>query len=41
MPLLHLDRGPLHYEVIDLTPPWVADPETILFCHGVATDAHM
>jgi len=39
MPLLHLDDGPLYYEVIDLTPPWVTAPETILFCHGVATNA--
>ena len=32
---------PLDYEVIDITPPWVADPETVLFCHGVATDRHI
>lgn len=27
--------GTLHREVIDITPPWVRAPETILFHHGV------
>lgn len=38
MPVLDCNGGPLDYDVIDITPPWVSDPETILFCHGVATD---
>ena len=28
--------GNLYYEVIDLTPPWIKEPETIIFHHGVA-----
>ena len=38
MPTLDRAGGPLDYDVIDITPPWVEDPETIVFCHGVATD---
>ena len=30
-------QGRLYYEVIDLTPPWVRAPETILFHHGIGT----
>jgi 3-oxoadipate enol-lactonase len=38
MPTLDCNGGPLDYDVIDITPPWITDPETVLFCHGVATD---
>jgi pimeloyl-ACP methyl ester carboxylesterase len=31
----------LYYEVIDLTAPWVEDPETIVFCHGVAINCEI
>jgi pimeloyl-ACP methyl ester carboxylesterase len=34
--ILELQNGQLHYEVTELTPPWVQEPETIMFCHGVA-----
>lgn len=38
-----IDRqgGPLDYEIIDITPPWIETPDTVLFCHGVATDRHI
>jgi pimeloyl-ACP methyl ester carboxylesterase len=38
--MAELDTGPhrLHYEIIDLTPPWVEAPETILFHHGVGAN---
>jgi len=39
MPRLEHAGGTLHYEVTDLAPPWVGTPETILFHHGVGTDA--
>lgn len=39
MPKLTTPHGQLRYEVIDLTPPWIEAPETILFCHGVGTNA--
>lgn len=31
-------RGPLHVEVQEPLLPWIVTPETIVFCHGVATD---
>lgn len=34
--VLETSAGPLYYQVDELTPPWVHDPPTILFCHGVA-----
>ena len=39
MPYLEHADGALYYEVLDCTPPWVEHPPTILFCHGVATNA--
>lgn len=39
MAKLSTPHGALRYEVIDITPPWVEAPETILFCHGVGTNA--
>jgi pimeloyl-ACP methyl ester carboxylesterase len=29
----------LHYDVIEITPPWVREPETILFHHGVGSNS--
>ena len=34
--VLETPAGPLYYQVDELTPPWVRNPPTILFCHGVA-----
>ena len=34
--VLETPAGPLYYQVDERTPPWVRDPPTILFCHGVA-----
>lgn len=31
--------GSLHFEVVDLTPPWGGDPPVLVFHHGVGTDA--
>lgn len=33
--------GLLHYEVIDLTPPWHEPVETLVLCHGVGTDSNV
>jgi len=41
MPTFLSNGGPLNYDVVDITPPWVKEPETILFCHGVATDRNI
>ena len=37
MPSTERAGATLHFTVDDLTPPWVAAPETILFHHGVGT----
>ncbi len=39
MPTIDRSGAHLHYEVTDLTPPWESAPQTLLFCHGVATNA--
>ena len=42
MPFLETSAGALHYTVIDAAAPWEASArETIVFCHGVATNADM
>ena len=38
MPTLETRDGPLWYDSVDLTPPWIPDPETVLFLHGVGID---
>ncbi|MBM3490330.1 MAG: alpha/beta fold hydrolase [Alphaproteobacteria bacterium] len=38
MAILETSAGPLYYQVLDVTAPWVAAPETILFHHGVGTN---
>ena len=35
---LKTNRYNLHYEVIDLTPPWIEAPDTIFFHHGVGAN---
>lgn len=35
MATLQTSDGEFHYDVTDLTPPWVTDAETIVFHHGV------
>ncbi len=40
MPFLETPAGALHYTVTDIAAPWEASArETIVFCHGVATNA--
>jgi pimeloyl-ACP methyl ester carboxylesterase len=41
MPRLDTPNGPLHYAVDDPLAPWVREPETIVFHHGVAADLHL
>jgi pimeloyl-ACP methyl ester carboxylesterase len=38
MPHAKSTDGELHYEIADLTPPWIEEPETILFHHGIGID---
>ena len=38
MPVLERDDGArLHYQIADLTPPWVTAPDTVLFLHGIGS----
>lgn len=36
MALIETPTGNLYYEICDLTPPWIEQPQTIVFHHGVA-----
>jgi pimeloyl-ACP methyl ester carboxylesterase len=35
MPMLHVPDCELHYQVVDITPPWSRGAQTILFHHGL------
>lgn len=35
------NNGSLYYEVINLTPPWLSAPQTIIFTHGVGTNSNI
>jgi pimeloyl-ACP methyl ester carboxylesterase len=39
MPSLSLPADELHFDVIDVTAPWVAQPQTILFHHGLGASS--
>lgn len=36
-----VERGRIYYEVCDIVPPWVKNPETIIFHHGVAASLEL
>jgi len=37
MPEVAISGCELYYEIVDLTPPWISAPETILFYHGLGS----
>jgi pimeloyl-ACP methyl ester carboxylesterase len=41
MPILQTKSGPLHYDVCNLVPDWVRDPQTIIFHHGIGANIHI
>lgn len=41
MPFVDTGEGRLHYVVNDQVPPWVPEPQTIVFHHGVAANHHL
>lgn len=41
MQLAVSNNGSLYYEVINLTPPWLKEPQTIVFSHGVGTNSYI
>ncbi len=41
MPLIHTNSGHLYYDVCNLVPDWVRDPQTIIFHHGIGANTHI
>ncbi len=41
MPLIEAGNGAIHYDVCDIVPPWIGQPETIVFHHGIAANTHL
>jgi 3-oxoadipate enol-lactonase len=41
MPFAQTASGSLHYEVCDIAPEWVSDPQTIVFHHGIGANLHI
>ncbi len=39
MPAVHVADCTLHYELLDATLPWIGQPETIVFHHGLGASA--
>jgi pimeloyl-ACP methyl ester carboxylesterase len=40
MPTLSVAGSDLHYDVLDLTLPWIENPQTILFHHGLGASSN-
>jgi len=41
MPFVEAKTGRLHYEVCDVVAPWIEQPQTIVFHHGVGANLHI
>jgi len=41
MPFAETPSGRLHYQVCDVVAPWVQQPQTIVFHHGIAANLHL
>lgn len=41
MPFVETPTGRLHYEVCDVVAPWISNPQTIVFHHGIAANTHI
>jgi len=39
MPTLSVPGGDLHYDIVDVTLPWIAEPQTIVFHHGLGASS--
>ncbi|MCC7546672.1 MAG: alpha/beta hydrolase [Burkholderiales bacterium] len=39
MPAVQVPDCTLHYDVLDTVLPWIGQPETIVFCHGLGANA--
>ena len=41
MPFAETPSGRLHYQICDVVAPWVKQPQTIIFHHGIAANLHL
>ena len=41
MPMIDTGSGALYYDLCDLVPAWVDNPQTIVFHHGIAANTHI
>lgn len=41
MTMLQTGSGALHYDLCDVVPAWVENPQTIIFHHGIAANTHI
>ncbi len=41
MPTVRTPTGPLHYDVCDIVPNWIENPQTIVFHHGIGANTHI
>jgi len=41
VPLIETGSGELYYDLCDLVPAWIDNPQTIVFHHGIAANTHI
>jgi pimeloyl-ACP methyl ester carboxylesterase len=41
MPMIETGSGALYYDLCDIVPDWVHNPQTIVFHHGIAANTHI
>ena len=39
MPFVNIDGGRLYYDLTDITPPWISQPDAVILHHGAAADS--
>ena len=41
MPTIETGSGALYYDVCDIVPAWIGNPQAIVFHHGIAANTHI
>ncbi len=41
MPMIETGTGALHYDLCDVVPAWIDNPQTIVFHHGIGANTHI
>ena len=41
MPMIETGSGALYYDLCDVVPAWIENPQTIIFHHGIAANTHI